>query len=206
MGKIVVSENVSMDGVVEDPTGEEGSARGGWFLRMPDADREAFAAVELAEAQEASALLHGRRTDASFGARWTSRTGAWADRLNGLPKYVVSSTLSEPRWSPATVLAGEVVAEVSALRRRVEGDIVVYASIRLVRTLLEHDLVDELRLIVHPVVVGAGERLLAGTDRARPWCLVDTRAVGTGLALLTYRPDRTAGDDELSHSSPPVST
>jgi dihydrofolate reductase len=206
MGKIVVSENVSVDGVVEDPTGEEGSARGGWFLRMTDADREAFAAVELAEAQDASALLHGRRTDASFGARWTSRTGAWADRLNGLPKYVVSSTLSEPRWSPATVLAGEVVAEVSALRRRVEGDIVVYASIRLVRTLLEHDLVDELRLIVHPVVVGAGERLVAGTDRARPWCLVDTRAVGTGLALLTYRPDRTAGDDELSHSSPPVST
>jgi dihydrofolate reductase len=206
MGKIVVSENVSLDGVVEDPTGEEGFARGGWFLRMTDVDREAWAAVELAEARDAAALLLGRRSDASFAARWSSRTGAWAERLNGLPKYVVSATLTEPRWSPATVLAGEVVAEVAALRRQVEGDIVVYASIRLVHTLLEHDLVDELRLTVHPVVVGAGRRLVAGTDRARPWCLVDTRTVGTGLLLLTYRPDRTAGAFELSHSSPPVST
>jgi dihydrofolate reductase len=206
MGRIVVSENVSLDGVVEDPTGEEGSARGGWFLRMTDADREAWAAVGLAEARDAAALLLGRRSDASFAARWSSRIGTWPDRLNAVPRYVVSATLTEPRWSPATVLAGEVVAEVSALRQRIEGDIVVYASIRLVRTLLAHDLVDELRLTVHPVVVGAGERLVAGTDRARAWCLVETRAVGTGLALLTYRPDRTAGDDELSHSSPPVST
>jgi dihydrofolate reductase len=187
MGKIVVSENVSMDGVVEDPTGEEGSARGGWFLRMTDADREAFAAVELAEAQEASALLHGRRTDASFGARWTSRTGAWADRLNGLPKYVVSSTLSEPRWSPATVLAGEVVAEVSALRRRVEGDIVVYASIRLARTLLEHDLVDELRLMVFPVVLGSGKRLFDDTTERKPFELVDSRPSGAVVTLTLRR-------------------
>jgi dihydrofolate reductase len=206
MGRIVVSENVSLDGVVEDPTGEEGSARGGWFLRMTDADREAWAAVGLAEARDAAALLLGRRSEASFAARWSSRAGAWAERLNGLPKYVVSTTLREPRWGPATVLAGEVVAEVSALRQRVEGDIVVYASIRLVRTLLEHDLVDELRLTVHPVVVGAGERLVERTDRARAWRLVETRAVGIGLVLLTYRPDRTAGDVELSHSSPPVST
>jgi dihydrofolate reductase len=134
------------------------------------------------------------------------RTGAWADRLNGMPRYVVSATLSEPRWGPGTVLAGEVVAEVSALRRRVDGDIVVYGSIRLVGTLLAHDLVDELRLTVHPVVAGAGTRLVEQTAATRPWSLVEARAVGTGLALLTYRPDRTAGDFELSHSSPPVST
>ncbi len=206
MGRIVVSENVTLDGVVEDPTGEEGAGRGGWFLRMTDADRDAWAAVGHAEARDAAALLLGRRSDASFAGRWSSRTGAWADRLNSLPRYVVSATLPEPRWSPGTVLAGEVVAEVSALRRRIDGDIVVYASIRLVRTLLAHDLVDELRLTVHPVVVGDGTRLVDGTDRARPWCLVETRALGTGLVLLTYRPDRTAGDFELSHSSPPVST
>lgn len=208
MGKIVVSENVTLDGVVQDPTGEEGAARGGWFLRMTDADRDAWAAVGLAEARAATALLLGRRSDAFFAARWSSRSGAWAERLDALPKYVVSATLTEPRWSNATVLAGEAVAEVSALRRRVDGDVVVYASTRLVRTLLEHDLVGELRLTVHPVVVGAGERLLAAASRARPWCLVETRAVGTGLVLLTYRPDRTAGDEdeELSHSSPPVST
>ena len=188
MGRIVVVEYVTLDGVVGDPTGEEGAPSGGWFLRMTDADREAWAAVGLAEARDAAALLLGRRSDASFAARWSSRTGAWAERLNGLAKYVVSTTLSEPRWGPGTVLAGDVVAEVSALRGRIAGDIVVYASIRLVRTLLAHDLVDELRLTVHPVVVGAGMHLVEGTDRARAWCLVEARAVGTGLALLTYRP------------------
>jgi dihydrofolate reductase len=206
MGRIVVVEYVTLDGVVGDPTGEEGAPYGGWFLRMTDADREARAAVGLAEARDAAALLLGRRSDASFAARWSARTGAWAERLNGLPKYVVSATVPEARWGPATVLAGDVLAEVSALRARIEGDIVVYASIRLVRALLAHDLVDELRLTVHPVVVGAGTRLVEGTEAARPWCLVGSRALGTGLVLLTYRPDRTAGDFELSQSSPPVST
>jgi dihydrofolate reductase len=205
MGRIVVSENVSLDGVVEDPTGEEGSPGGGWFLGMTDADREGWAAVELAEARDAAALLLGRRTDASFAARWSSRTGAWAEQLDRLPKYVVSATAAEPRWSNATLLAGDAVAEVSALRRRVAGDVVVYGSIRLVVALLEHDLVDELRLTVHPVVAGAGRRLGGATDRARRWCLVGTRAVGTGLVLLTYR-RATAFGEELSHSSPPVST
>jgi dihydrofolate reductase len=206
MGRIVVVEYMTLDGVVGDPTGEEGAPYGGWFLRMTTADREAWAADGLAEARDAAALLLGRRSDASFAARWSSRTGAWADRLNGLPKYVVSATLSEPRWSHATLLTGDVVAEVAALRARIDGDIVIYASIRLVRTLLAHDLVDELRLTVHPVVVGTGMRLVEESDRARAWCLVESRALGTGLVLLTYRPDRTAGDVELSHSSPPVST
>jgi dihydrofolate reductase len=206
MGRIVVVEYMTLDGVVGDPTGEEGTPHGGWFLRMTDADREAWAADGLAEARDAAALLLGRRSDASFAARWSSRTGAWAERLNALPKYVVSATVPEARWGPATMLAGDVVAEVSALRARIEGDIVVYASIRLVRALLAHDLVDELRLTVHPVVVGPGTRLVEGTEAARPWYLVGSRPLGTGLVLLTYRPDRTAGDFELSHSSPPVST
>lgn len=121
-----------------------------------------------------------------FAARWPSRSGAWAERLNALPKYVVSSTLVDPVWNNSTVLAGEVVAEVSKLKRELDGDIVVYASRRLVRTLLEHGLADELRLIVHPVVLGAGERLFGETGDELSLRLLDTRTVGDGLAALTY--------------------
>ena len=192
MGKIVISENVSLDGVVQDPTGEEGFARGGWFLRTSQADREAWATVELDEALGAEALLLGRRSDEWFATRWASRSGTWADRLNSMPKYVVSSTLREPRWTNATVLGGDVVDEVAALKERIGGEIVVYASARLVRTLLEHDLVDELRLTVHPIVVGAGERLVGETGAASPLRLVEARTVGDGLALLVHRPVRDA--------------
>ncbi|GAA4710838.1 dihydrofolate reductase family protein [Pseudonocardia yuanmonensis] len=185
MGKIVVSEHVSLDGVVQDPTGEEGFERGGWFLRMSAGDREAWAELALAEARGADALLLGRRSDDWFAARWPARTGEWADRLNGLRKYVVSATLDEPRWSNATVLGGDPVEEVSALGRDVDGDVVVYASAGLVRTLLEHDLVDELRLVVHPVVLGAGRRLFG--DTTTHLRLVGVRTVGDDLALLTYR-------------------
>jgi dihydrofolate reductase len=188
MGKIVVSENLTLDGVVEDPTGEEGFSRGGWFHRMSAGDRDAWAALELEEARGAGALVLGRRSDEWFAARWPSRNGEWADRLNGLPKYVVSATLDEPRWSNATVLRGDPSEEVAALRREVAGDVVVYASIRLVRTLLEHDLVDELRLTVHPVVLGAGRRLFGDTTtRLR---LMHARPVGDGLVHLVHRPAR----------------
>ncbi|GGW54532.1 dihydrofolate reductase family protein [Streptomyces griseoloalbus] len=194
MGRIVISENVTLDGVVEDPTGEEGFSRGGWFLRMSDKDRAAWAEMELAEARATEALLLGRRSDEWFAARWLSRGGAWADRLNSLPKYVVSATVQEPEWSSATgfrgkVLPGDVVEEVSALKEELDGDIVVYASIRLAHALLEHDLVDELRLTVFPVVLGAGRRLFDRTSTSRPLRLVTTRTVGDGLAFLTYRPD-----------------
>jgi dihydrofolate reductase len=193
MGRIVISENVTLDGVVEDPTGEEGFSRGGWFLRTSDKDRAAWAELELAEARDTEALLLGRRSDEWFAARWPSRSGTWADRLNSLPKYVVSTTVQEPDWSSATgsmgkVLKGDVVEEVSALKEELDGDIVVYASIRLAHALLEHDLVDELRLTVFPVVLGTGRRLFDGTSIGKPLRLVTTRTVGDGLAFLTYRP------------------
>ncbi|MET7661995.1 dihydrofolate reductase family protein [Streptomyces sp. NPDC005356] len=186
MGKIVISENVSLDGVVQDPTGEEGFRRGGWFDRMADKDRLEWTKVEFDEALGTKALLLGRRSYEWFAARWPSRSGAWAERLNALPKYVVSSTLVDPEWNNSTVLDGEVVAAVSKLKQELDGDIVVYASRRLVRTLLEHGLADELRLIVHPVVLGAGERLFGETGAELSLRLLDTRTVGDGLAALTY--------------------
>jgi dihydrofolate reductase len=192
MGKIVVSENVSLDGVTQDPTGEEGFRHGGWFGRIGDKDREAWAKMELDEALGAEALLLGRRSDEWFATRWLSRSGDWADRLNSLPKYVVSSTLEEPSWTNATVLTGDVADAVSKLKQELDGDIVVYASTQLVRTLMEHDLVDELRLTVYPVVLGAGERLFGETSDSRPLRLVSTQTVGDGLAFLTYERVRNA--------------
>jgi len=186
MGRIVVSENVSLDGVVQDPTGDEGFKRGGWFGQIGDEDREAWAKVEFDEALRTEALLLGRRSDAYFGVRWSTRSGEWADRLNSLPKYVVSSTLVDPDWNNSTVVRGEVVSEVSKLKQSLDGEIVVYASRQLVRTLMEHDLVDELRLMVYPVVLGAGERLFGDTSNKKSMRLLDTRAVGDGLAYLTY--------------------
>ena len=187
MGKIIVSENVTIDGVVQDPVGDGGFRHGGWGVRLGDADREAWAKVLLDEALAAEALLLGRRSDEWFAARWTGRGGEWADRLNSMPKYVVSSTLDEPRWSNATVLRGEVTAEVAQLKQELAGDIVVYASYQLGRTLLEHDLVDELRLVVFPVVLGAGQRLFGDTTDKKPIRLADTKTIGNGLAFLTYQ-------------------
>ena len=186
MGKIIVSENVSLDGVVQDPTGEEGFRLGGWFGRFGGKDIEEWAKVALDEALRAEALLLGRRSDEWFAARWASRDGEWADRLNSLPKYVVSSTLDQPKWANSTVLKGDVVTEVSKLRQELDGDIVVYGSTRLVHTLMEHDLVDELRLTVYPVVLGSGERLFGETSDKIPMRLISTQTVGDSLALLTY--------------------
>ena len=192
MGKIVVSENVSLDGVTQDPTGEEGFGHGSWFGQIGDKDREAWAKMELDEALGAEALLLGRRSDEWFATRWLSRSGDWADRLNSLPKYVVSSNLEEPRWTNATVLTGDVADAVSKLKQELDGDIVVYASTQLVHTLMEHDLVDELRLTVYPVVLGAGERLFGETSDSRPLRLVSTQTIGDGLAFLTYERVRNA--------------
>jgi dihydrofolate reductase len=192
MGKIVISTNSSLDGVVQDPDGAEGFRLGGWFGEFGGRDLEPWSKVSLEEALDAEALLLGRRSDEWFGARWTSRSGAWADRLNSLPKYVVSSTLEDPEWTNVTVLKGNVVDEVSKLRQELAGDIVVYASYQLGRTLIEHDLVDELRLVVFPVVLGAGQRLFGETSGNKPMRLVDTKTIGDGLVFLTYQPVRDA--------------
>jgi dihydrofolate reductase len=186
MGKIVISENITLDGVVQDPTGDEGFERGGWFDHVRGSDRDAWAKVELDEAMGAEALLLGRRSYEYFAARWPSRSGEWADRLNSLPKYVVSTTLTDPGWTNSTVLEGEVVEEVAKLKHELEGAIVVYASRQLVGTLMEHDLVDELRLMVYPFVLGSGERLFGETSGKKTARLVNTRTVGDGLVYLTY--------------------
>jgi dihydrofolate reductase len=186
MGKIVISTNTSIDGVVQDPDGKEGFRHGGWFLKSGGDDLREWGSIMFEEALGTEALLLGRRTDEWFATRWASRTDEWANRLNSLPKYVVSSTLEEPKWSNATLLGGDVVTEVSKLKRELSGDIVVYASYQLGRALMKHDLVDELRLVVYPVVLGAGERLFGETSDNKPMRLVRAQTIGNGLAFLTY--------------------
>jgi dihydrofolate reductase len=186
MGKIVISTNVSLDGVVQDPDGKEGFRLGGWFGQFGGKDLEEWAKVSLDEALRAEALLLGRRSDEWFAERWAARSGEWADRLNALPKYVVSPTLVDPRWNNSTVLNGDVVDEVSKLKQELGGEIVVYASYQLGQALIEHDLVDELRLVVFPVVLGAGERLFGETSDKKPMRLLDSKTIGNGLAFLTY--------------------
>jgi dihydrofolate reductase len=188
VGKIVLSgpQNVSLDGVVQDPTGEEGFELGGWFVQFGGKDLEEWSKVALDEALTAEAWLLGRRSYEYFGVRWRPRSGGLADRLNSMPKYVVSSTLQEPDWNNSTVLRGDVVTEVSKLKQELDGEIVVPASYQLGRTLIAHDLVDEVRLVVFPVVLGAGERLFDQAIGKKPMHLVDTKRIGDGLVLLTY--------------------
>jgi dihydrofolate reductase len=189
MGKIVMSgpQNVSLDGVVQDPDGQEGFRVGGWFVQFGGNDLEEWNQVALDEALHAEAWLLGRKSYEFFGARWRPRSGELADRLNTMPKYVVSSTLEDPEWNNSTVLKGDVATEVSQLKRQLDGEIVVPASYRLARTLIEHDLVDELRLVVFPVVLGDGERLFGETSNQKPMRLVDTKRIGDGLLFLTYQ-------------------
>ena len=186
MGKIVISTNVSLDGVVEDPDGQEGFSRGGWFVQHGGQDLEEWGQAAYTEALGTAALLLGRRSDEWFGARWSSRPGEFADRLNRLPKYVVSAASHDPEWTNVTVLTGNAADEVTKLKQQVDGDIVVYASYQLGQTLIEHDLVDELRLIVFPVVVGAGKRLFGETTSAKPFRLAGSRTIGKGLVLIAY--------------------
>jgi len=188
MGKIVISENVTLDGVVQDPAGDEGFRVGGWVGRITD--RPDVAKVTLDEALGTEALLLGRRSYEWLAARWPSRTGALADRLNSVPKYVVSATLQDPAWNNSTVLRGDVVTEVSRLRRELSGDIVVPGSFQLLHTLMEHDLVDELRLKMFPVVLGAGERLFGETSDKKPLRLISIQTLDDGIAFLTYEPVR----------------
>jgi dihydrofolate reductase len=184
MGRIVVSDNVSLDGVIQDPAGDEGFKLGGWVGLIKDSPQ--LNRLALDEALGAEALLLGRRSYEWFAARWPSRSGELADRLNSLPKYVVSSTLQDPDWNNSTVLKGDVLHEVSKLKQELNGAIVVPASFQLVRTLIEHDLVDELRLKIFPVVLGAGERLFGETSDKKRMRLVETQTVADGIAFLTY--------------------
>ena len=190
MGKIIMSENVSLDGVIEDPAGDEGFRVGGWVGVI--AGRPELAKFTLDEALGTEALLLGRRSYEWLAARWPSRSGELADRLNSLPKYVVSATLEHPAWNNSTVLKGDVLNEVPALKQHIDGDIVIAGSFQLVRTLIEHDLVDELRLKIFPVALGVGERLFAETSDQRPMRLLDTQTLEGGIAYLTYQSVRDA--------------
>ena len=192
MGKIVISTNVSLDGVVQDPDGEEGFRRGGWFVQDGGKDLEEWGKTEYAEALGTAALLLGRRSDGWFGTRWAARPGEWADQLNSLPKYVVSSTLQDPSWTNVTVLDGDAVEAVTKLKQQVAGDIVVYASYQLGQAPIEHDLVDELRLFIFPVIVGAGKRLFGEASGSKPFRLASSRIVGDGLVLVCYEIARDA--------------
>ena len=175
MGKIVISTNVSFDGVVQDPDGRRAS---GWAAGSASSAARTSMSGPRSSSRRRWAprpCCWAWRSDEWFAARWLSKTGEWADRLNSMPKYVVSSTLQEPKWSNSTVLRGDVVSEVSKLKQELAGDIVVYASYQLGRTLIEHDLVDELRLFVYPVVLGAGQRLFGQTSDKKPMRLVDAK-------------------------------
>jgi dihydrofolate reductase len=186
MGRIIVTEFVSLDGVVEDPGGSEDFKYGGWSFEISRGDEgDKF---KLGEAFEADALLLGRVTYDGFAAAWPSREGEFADKFNDMPKYVVSSTLENPDWNNSTVLQGDVAEEVAQLRERFDGDLVVHGSARLVQTLLDHGLVDELRLMVYPVVLGAGKRLFGDTSDKVPLALTSSRTVGDGIAILVYQP------------------
>jgi len=191
MGKIVISENVSLDGVIQDPAGVEGFKLGGWVGRIGGQGREEAAKVALDGALGAEAFLLGRRSYEFLAARWPSRSGPLAERLNSLRKFVVSSTLVAPVWNNTTVLKGDVIDEVSKLKQEIDGEIVVAASFQLWHTLMEYDLVDELRLMIYPVVLGAGERLFGETSDKKPMRLVSTRTV-YDLALLIYETVRDA--------------
>jgi dihydrofolate reductase len=186
MGKIVITTNVSLDGVVQDPDGQEGFRLGGWFGQFGGKDLEAWAVLETEEALRSEAILLGRRSDEWFASRWNGRTGEWADKLNSMPKYVASSSLEAPKWNNAVVLTGDVLAQISKLKQGADGNILVYASYQLARTLIEHDLVDELRLVVFPVVLGDGERLFGRTSDKKPLRLLSAKTLGEGLSFLSY--------------------
>jgi dihydrofolate reductase len=184
MGRVVVTEFVSLDGVMEDPGGAESFKYGGWTFEIARGDEgDRF---KLDETMSSDALLLGRVTYEGFAEAWPSREGEFADKFNTMPKYVASSTLDEPEWNNSTVLKGDIAEEVAKLRREHDGDIVVHGSARLVQTLLEHDLVDELRLMVFPVVLGEGKRLFGETSDKKRLRLIDTKVVGDGVVILVY--------------------
>jgi dihydrofolate reductase len=185
MAKIIVTEFVSLDGVMEDPGGAEDFKYGGWTFEIPRGDEGDKFKVD--ETMATDALLLGRKTYEGFAAAWPSREGEFADKFNQMPKYVVSSTLGAPEWNNTTVLSGDAVDEVSKLKRERDGTIAVHGSAQLAQTLLEHDLVDELRVMVFPVILGSGKRLFGETSDKKRLELVDSRTVGDGVVIVIYR-------------------
>jgi dihydrofolate reductase len=188
MGKIVVTEFMSLDGVVEDPGGAEGYKHGGWSFEISRGDEgDKF---KLDEALASDALLLGRTTYEGFAEAWPQRDGDFADKFNGMPKYVVSSTLRDPEWTNSTVIAGDLAQAVADIKAKHDGDIVVHGSAQLAQALLAQDLVDELRLMVFPVVLGSGKRLFDDDAEKKPLRLTDSTMVGDGVAILVYQPVR----------------
>jgi dihydrofolate reductase len=184
MGRIVVTEFVSLDGVVEDPGGSEDFKYGGWSFEFDrGAEGDEF---KLDETRNSAALLLGRVTYEGFAAAWPSRDGEFADMFNSMPKYVVSSTLTKPEWTNTTVLETDPVEAVAKLKEEADGDVVVHGSAQLAQALIAHDLVDELRLMVFPVVLGTGKRLFGDPGEKKTLRLVDSKVVGDGVVILTY--------------------
>ena len=186
MGRIIITEFVSLDGVVEAPGGGEDFEHGGWSLEIDRGDEGNQ--FKLDETLGSEALLLGRVTYEGFASSWPSRDGEFADKFNTMPKYVVSSTLESPEWENTTVLNGDIAQEVAKLKQERSGDIVVHGSPQLVQALLDQDLVDELRLMVFPVVLGSGKRLFGDTSDKKPLRLVDSNVVGDGVAIMVYQP------------------
>jgi dihydrofolate reductase len=185
MAKIIVTEFVSLDGVMEDPGGAEGFKHGGWTFEIARGDEgDKF---KLDETMDTSALLLGRKTYEGFAAAWPSREGEFADKFNSMPKYVVSSTLQSPEWNNTTVLSGDLADEIGTLKREQDGNIVVHGSAQLAQSLLDNDLVDELRLMVFPVVLGTGKRLFGEMRDKKRLELAESSTVGDGVAILIYR-------------------
>jgi dihydrofolate reductase len=190
VGRIVATEFVSLDGVMEAPGGDENFKHPNWSFEIERGEEgDKF---KLDETMSSDALLLGRVTYEGFAAAWPSREGEFADKFNTMPKYVVSSTLEDPEWNNSTVLNGDVLEEVPKLKRKHDGDIVVHGSAQLVQTLLDHDLVDELRLMVFPVVLGTGKRIFGETSDKKPLQLVDSKVVGDGVVILTYKQAKAA--------------
>ena len=183
MGRIIVTEFISVDGVMEDPGGAEDFKYGGWTFEIDRGEGDKF---KLDETMESDALLLGRVTYEGFAKAWPSREGEFADKFNEMPKYVVSSTLDKPEWNNTTVLEADAVEKVRRLKQDHDGNIVVHGSGQLVQTLLENDLVDELRLMIFPILLGSGRRLFGETSDKKRFQLVDSRTVGDGVVILIY--------------------
>jgi dihydrofolate reductase len=187
MGRIVVTEFVSLDGVMEDPGGSEHSKHGGWtfkFNRGDDGNK-----FKIDETLNAEAQLLGRVTYEGFAEAWPQRTGdPFSGKFNSMPKYVVSQTLKKAEWNNSTILSGNVVEEVKKLKQRLKGDILVSGSARLVQTLIANDLVDQLNLMVFPVILGSGKRLFSDTSDMKTLQLAESKTVGDGVLVLSYRP------------------
>ena len=191
MGRIVVTEFTSLDGVVEDPGGAEDYRHSGWSFEISRGEEgDQF---KLDETLSSEALLLGRITYEGFADAWPSREGEFADKFNQMPKYVVSTTLEDPDWNNSTVIRGDVPQEVARLKEEIDGDIVVHGSPTLVQTLIDNDLVDELRLMVFPVVLGSGKRLFGDTSDKKPLRLTDSKVVGDGVSIQIFEPVRDAG-------------